>query len=1378
MRAPLDRGLRCRGTVAPSPRSPALFRTSRPSGARNGRRRLPLPPNSWFSQRSSSAAADTEDGSGNGNGGDHGDGEQQQPALSAEEEFLARARKMQSRIAKLRRLQDKIAKLKEEGDFAAGYAEVASAAADQDDDEDLEDWPTIPSSARSPGFPSPSTASSSPSTFNSSTLNSSTFTPTPTPASAAPPGSNGLGSTPPAPSGPGTTPDQLRSWVATLVAQSAARAAATAAAAAAAAAAPPGQAPASPPAPPSPGRSSIRADWRTQLAGELEGSPSQPPPPPQSQPPPPPAASTSAPVAPLSAPSTPGARSAATPAASANVAPIVRKYSVRYSSTAAKPTFVSFDGSAPPQPLAAPPQPSTAPLPSAPAPRPAPPPPPPPPPTATPGAPPAATPGFVPPPPTLQQFSRLGSTARPAAAPTPPPPPSASAAATAAPPARTGAAQPAAATPTPGPASPSTAAPAAGAAAPTAAGAAAAAAKPGTAAAAAAAAAPTAPTRDPNAELRATAFPDSLTSSNPYTLYDMPLVPRAMPAAWRTAAERKAAEAAGGGAAASTTPPRPHVDQVDKPRDLVFVTAEAAPWSKTGGLGDVMGALPKALAARGHRVMVVSPRYLSPATKARYEGLRDTGVRARIDLGPTSKGGGGVHEVAYFHLHKEGVDWVFVDHMAYHREGTPYGNAGGTYGDNLFRFSLLSLAACEAPLLLHIGGYRSGQAPGLPYGQAVTFVANDWHAALVPVYVAAKYRRHGVFKEARCVLALHNLAHQGAHPPHLYPSLGLPPEWYGALEWVDTGGDQEAGAGPTRTINILKAALVTSDRLVTVSPAYAWEVCDLRAEEKVYGKLGREKVEDMFGKHWMEAIDKERADKAAKEKQAKNSKDSKAKALVGADKKESEKEDAGFARALKLVVTDASAKNATKLASATTTVGAIGASTATTTSTSISRSSSSSGVGAGVGVGNASVGGGTSAAPGRVTPALASTGSPGGAGGGPGKGPATAPTTTQSAGVPAAPAKPPPVQLRQTARVTVKPRAKRPSEQTSSGADHGMGLTRLLRQRAAELRGIVNGIDTAEWDPRTDPYLPRNYHEGSLGGKGLCKAALQDELGLPVDPAAPLLGFIGRLDFQKGPDLVLGALRALVAQGCQVVMLGSGAPDYEEAFRSAAAAYPANVRAHVGFSVPLSHKIMAASDILLMPSRFEPCGLNQLYAMRYGTVPVAHGTGGLRDTIDDVNPFSGEAGLAAVSGEEELEALFATGLAWGRKTAPRSADDPAANNADYYEPFQDYFGSESRYSSGSDEDGDGLGGEGEDGEEGEGGGRRRGSIGTGWTFSPATTEGLLDAVTAALHVYEKHPDKWRRIQLAGMRRDWSWARAAVQWEGVFEAALGARAYAS
>jgi len=176
----------------------------------------------------------------------------------------------------------------------------------------------------------------------------------------------------------------------------------------------------------------------------------------------------------------------------------------------------------------------------------------------------------------------------------------------------------------------------------------------------------------------------------------------------------------------------------------------------------------------------------------------------------------------------------------------------------------------------------------------------------------------------------------------------------------------------------------------------------------------------------------------------------------------------------------------------------------------------------------------------------------------------------------------------------------------------------LLASRSYVLDGILNGICTSDWNPATDEHLPAKYDAKTIGvGKAACKAALQKELGLPVNPRAPLLGFIGRLDYQKGADLVLAVAPWIMDTfpDAQIVCLGTGDPDLEAGLRWLEAAHPDRARAWVGFNVPFSHKLTAAADLLLMPSRFEPCGLNQLYAMAYGTVPVAHATGGLRDTV-------------------------------------------------------------------------------------------------------------------------------------------------------------------
>ncbi|RZR87835.1 hypothetical protein BHM03_00015312 [Ensete ventricosum] len=195
---------------------------------------------------------------------------------------------------------------------------------------------------------------------------------------------------------------------------------------------------------------------------------------------------------------------------------------------------------------------------------------------------------------------------------------------------------------------------------------------------------------------------------------------------------------------------------------------------------------------------------------------------------------------------------------------------------------------------------------------------------------------------------------------------------------------------------------------------------------------------------------------------------------------------------------------------------------------------------------------------------------------------------------------------------------------TSQG---GWGLHRIINDDDWKLRGIVNGIDTKDWNPELDAHLSSdgytNYSSGTVKtGKPQCKAALQKELGLTVRRNVPVIGFIGRLDHQKGVDLIAEAMPWIVAQDVQLVMLGTGRPDLEEVLRRSEIENHDKVRGWVGFSVKMAHRITAGADILLMPSRFEPCGLNQLYAMKYGTVPVVHAVGGLRDTVAPFDPVT------------------------------------------------------------------------------------------------------------------------------------------------------------
>jgi starch synthase len=189
--------------------------------------------------------------------------------------------------------------------------------------------------------------------------------------------------------------------------------------------------------------------------------------------------------------------------------------------------------------------------------------------------------------------------------------------------------------------------------------------------------------------------------------------------------------------------------------------------------------------------------------------------------------------------------------------------------------------------------------------------------------------------------------------------------------------------------------------------------------------------------------------------------------------------------------------------------------------------------------------------------------------------------------------------------------------------DQGFGLEQLLRARSSDLVGIVNGIGP-EWDPANDPHLDHPFDRHDLAGKHACKRALQRELGLPeVD--VPMVSLISRLDPQKGIDLVQAITPWLMHQGVQLVMLGSGRDDYERFFRQIEARWPRQARGWVGFSERMAHRIEAGADLFLMPSRFEPCGLNQLYSMRYGTLPVVHATGGLADTVTHAAPGRDDA---------------------------------------------------------------------------------------------------------------------------------------------------------
>ena len=189
--------------------------------------------------------------------------------------------------------------------------------------------------------------------------------------------------------------------------------------------------------------------------------------------------------------------------------------------------------------------------------------------------------------------------------------------------------------------------------------------------------------------------------------------------------------------------------------------------------------------------------------------------------------------------------------------------------------------------------------------------------------------------------------------------------------------------------------------------------------------------------------------------------------------------------------------------------------------------------------------------------------------------------------------------------------------------EHGFGLEGVLQQRAAHVVGILNGVDYSVWNPATDPHIPQPYSADDLTGKWACKADLQRTFRLPQEPGVPLLGIVSRLASQKGLDLVEAIVDELLQMNLQMVVLGSGDRHYQDCLRAAAGRYPGNLAVRIGFDEALAHKIEAGADMFLMPSRYEPCGLNQLYSLKYGTIPIVRATGGLKDSVQEFDPVSG-----------------------------------------------------------------------------------------------------------------------------------------------------------
>ncbi len=219
--------------------------------------------------------------------------------------------------------------------------------------------------------------------------------------------------------------------------------------------------------------------------------------------------------------------------------------------------------------------------------------------------------------------------------------------------------------------------------------------------------------------------------------------------------------------------------------------------------------------------------------------------------------------------------------------------------------------------------------------------------------------------------------------------------------------------------------------------------------------------------------------------------------------------------------------------------------------------------------------------------------------------------------------------------------SERYAEEISSLPEYGLGLEDVLaeRRRDGRLIGILNGVDYTDWDPSIDELIPAKYSPGDLEGKTRCKSALLERSGLSDDPSIPLIGMVSRLADQKGFDLIHEVADDIVALGANIVVLGTGQMEYHEFLEKLAERHAGRVAAHLTFNNELAHWIEAGSDMFLMPSRYEPCGLNQMYSLRYGTIPIVRETGGLADTVRDYDP-DGDEGTGFVFQEYDAGAML------------------------------------------------------------------------------------------------------------------------------------------
>ena len=239
--------------------------------------------------------------------------------------------------------------------------------------------------------------------------------------------------------------------------------------------------------------------------------------------------------------------------------------------------------------------------------------------------------------------------------------------------------------------------------------------------------------------------------------------------------------------------------------------------------------------------------------------------------------------------------------------------------------------------------------------------------------------------------------------------------------------------------------------------------------------------------------------------------------------------------------------------------------------------------------------------------------------------------------------------------------------------EFGCGMEGVLRNRGHDFSGIVNGIDDEAWSPATDIHLPRVYSARDISGKRICKAELQRRWGLEVDPEIPVIGFVSRLAHQKMADVVVDAVPAIVERGAQFVLVGKGDPALEAGFESLGRRYGSSVAIHIGYEEESAHRLQAGADILLAPARFEPCGLTQLYASRYGTIPVVRKTGGLADTVTDATALSDRQAtgfvfenpdlLSLLGAVDRALALYKEPLSWRRLQLQAMARDFSWNDS-------------------------------------------------------------------------------------------------------------------